>query len=211
MVYVRAAMQIDLVRPKQPHETHLDTSSELRSPGVPIPMYRDLRIGLPHSSRLAKRWRHSRPDLVHVATEGPLGWAAIRAARANGIPVTSDFRTNFDLYSEHYGFGWLRGIVGGYLKHFHNSTDRTFVPTSAVSNALTQQGYQRTEVVGRGVDAESLFACTSPARNYAPAGARTIAARCCYMSADSRPKRMFRSHFVRSRLCARVCPAYGSL
>ncbi|MEO8188329.1 MAG: glycosyltransferase, partial [Burkholderiaceae bacterium] len=107
---------IDLVRPKQPHEPHLDTSGELRSPGIPIPMYRDLRMGVPQISRLAKRWRHWRPDLVHVATEGPLGWAAIRAARVNRIPVTSDFRTNFDLYSEHYGFGWLRGIVGGYLK-----------------------------------------------------------------------------------------------
>ena len=145
---------IDLVRPKQRHETPLETGNEFRAPGVPIPMYRDLRIGLPQPARLAKRWRDSRPDLIHVATEGPLGWAAIRAARANGIPVTSDFRTNFDLYSEHYGFGWLSGIVGAYLKHFHNSTDRTFVPTSAVSNALTRQGYQRTEVVGRGVDAE---------------------------------------------------------
>ena len=154
---------IDLVRPKQPHESHLDTSSELRSPGVPIPMYRDLRIGVPQISRLAQRWRDSRPELVHVATEGPLGWAAIRAARANGIPVTSDFRTHFDLYSEHYGFGWLRGIVGGYLKHFHNSTDRTFVPTSAVSRTLKQQGYKRTEVVGRGVDAEIFSpSCASP-------------------------------------------------
>ncbi len=99
---------IDLVRPRQPHEATLETRSELRSPGVPIPMYRDLRFGLPIISRLSKRWQDSRPELVHVATEGPLGWAAIRAARANGIPVTSDFRTNFDLYSEHYGFGWLR-------------------------------------------------------------------------------------------------------
>ncbi len=145
---------VDLVRPKQKSEPNLNAESELRSPGVPIPMYRDLRFGLPIVSKLAKRWRNARPDLVHVATEGPLGWAAIRAARANGLPVTSDFRTNFDLYSEHYGFGWLRGVVGGYLKHFHNSTDRTFVPTSAVSSALTQQGYERTEVVGRGVDTE---------------------------------------------------------
>ena len=145
---------MDVVRPRQHHEPPLDTSSEWRSAGVPIPMYRDLRIGLPQISRLTKRWRQSRPDLVHVATEGPLGWGAIRAARANSLPVTSDFRTNFDLYSQHYGFGWLRGVVSGYLKHFHNSTDRTFVPTSAVGNALTLQGYQHTEVVGRGVDAE---------------------------------------------------------
>ncbi|HZA94938.1 MAG TPA: glycosyltransferase, partial [Burkholderiaceae bacterium] len=142
---------IDLVRPKQPNEPPLDSTSELRAGGVPIPIYRDLRFGLPIVSTLAKRWQRARPELVHVATEGPLGWAAIRAARINGIPVTSDFRTNFDLYSEHYGFGWLRRIVGGYLKHFHNATDRTFVPTAAVGSALTKQGYEHTEVVGRGV------------------------------------------------------------
>ena len=145
---------IDLVRPRQSQEAPLETSSELRSPGIPIPMYRDLRIGLPVVSRLSRRWQISRPELVHVATEGPLGWAAIRAARANGLPVTSDFRTNFDQYSEHYGFGFLRGLVGGYLKHFHNATDRTFVPTPAVHDALTEQGYRHVEVVGRGVDTE---------------------------------------------------------
>ena len=147
---------VDLVRPRQPHESECETRSEWRSPGIPLPMYRDLRIGLPLISRLTKRWSVSRPQLVHVATEGPLGWAAIRAARTIGVPVTSDFRTNFDQYSEHYGLGWLRGIVGGYLKHFHNATDRTFVPTLAVSKALTQQGFERTEVIGRGVDPEKF-------------------------------------------------------
>ena len=145
---------VDLVRPRQPHEQECDSRTEWRAPGIPIPMYRDLRIGLPLVSRLTKRWNASRPQLVHVATEGPLGWAAIRAARAGGVPVTSDFRTNFDQYSEHYGFGWLRGMVGGYLKHFHNATDRTFVSTTAMRKTLMQQGFERTEVVGRGVDAE---------------------------------------------------------
>jgi glycosyltransferase involved in cell wall biosynthesis len=163
---------VDLVRPKQPTERPLDATSEFRSPGAPIPIYRDLRFGLPIVSTLAKRWQNARPELVHVATEGPLGWAAIRAARANGIPVTSDFRTNFDLYSKHYGFGWLRGIVGSYLKYFHNATDRTFVPTPAVSNALTQQGYEHTEVVGRGVDAEMFSPCHASADLRATWGAK---------------------------------------
>ena len=145
---------IDLVRPKQRDEAPVETPNELRCAGVPIPMYQGLRFGLPIISRLSKRWQIARPDLVHVATEGPLGWAAVRAARINGIPVTSDFRTNFDLYSEHYGIGWLRGLVSGYLKHFHNATDRTFVPTPAVAVALAAQGFERTEVVGRGVDAD---------------------------------------------------------
>jgi glycosyltransferase involved in cell wall biosynthesis len=162
---------IDLVRPKQPNEPSLNSTSELRTPGVPIPIYRGLRFGLPIVSALGKRWQDARPELVHVATEGPLGWAAIRAARANGIPVTSDFRTNFELYSEHYGLGWLRGIVGGYLKHFHNATDRTFVPTPAVGSALTKQGYERTEVVGRGVDIELFSPCRASAELRASWGA----------------------------------------
>lgn len=147
---------VDLIRPRQSHEPNSDTNNELRTPGIAIPMYRDLRVGLPLVSPLKRRWTSARPDLVHVATEGPLGWAAIRAARSISLPVTSDFRTNFDQYSEHYGLGWLRGVVSGYLKHFHNATDRTFVPTPAAAKALTQQGFVRTEVVGRGVDVENF-------------------------------------------------------
>lgn len=162
---------VDLVRPRQPHEPECDSRTEWRAPGIPIPMYRDLRIGLPLVSRLTKRWNASRPQLVHVATEGPLGWAAIRAARASGVPVTSDFRTNFDQYSDHYGFGWLRGMVGGYLRHFHNATDRTFVPTTAMRKTLTQQGFERTEVVGRGVDAESFSPLHASAKLRASWGA----------------------------------------
>lgn len=147
---------IDLVRPRQPHESKCDNRTEWRTPSLPIPMYRDLRIGLPMVGHLIKRWRASQPQLVHIATEGPLGWAAIRAARAIGVPVTSDFRTNFDQYSKHYGFGWLSGVVGGYLKQFHNATDRTFVPTPSTRRTLFEQGFRRVEVVGRGVDAEGF-------------------------------------------------------
>jgi glycosyltransferase involved in cell wall biosynthesis len=115
---------------------------------------------MPVVGGLSERWARLRPDLVHVATEGPLGWAAVRAARLLGLPVTSDFRTNFDVYSGHYGFGWLSGLVSAYLRHFHNSTDRTLVPTSAVRAALEHKGYHRLDVIGRGVDCRQF----SPAR-----------------------------------------------
>jgi glycosyltransferase involved in cell wall biosynthesis len=149
---------VQLIRPRQPGEAARDAVDEWRTPGVRLPMYPDLRVGWPVASRLAQRWTQLRPDLVHVATEGPLGWAGVRAARLLGIPVTSDYRTNFDQYSGHYGFGWLQGVVGAYLRRFHNKTDRTFVPTPSVRSALTASGYQRLDVVGRGVDC----ACYSP-------------------------------------------------
>jgi glycosyltransferase involved in cell wall biosynthesis len=143
-----------LIRPRQRGEPERDTEDEWLAPGMPIPMYPDLRIGFPAVGRLAERWSRLRPDLVHVATEGPLGWSAVRAARMAGIPVTSDFRTNFDAYSAHYGFGWMSGVVRAYLRHFHNATDRTLVPTPSVRLALARKGYERLDVLGRGVDCQ---------------------------------------------------------
>ena len=145
---------IQLIRPRQAGEPERASVDEWRMPGVPIPMYRDLRIGMPVVGRLNERWSQLRPDIVHIATEGPLGWAAMRAARLLGIPVTSDFRTNFDDYSAHYGFGWASGLVRSYLRYFHNSTDRTLVPTPATRAALSGKGYERLEVLGRGVDCQ---------------------------------------------------------
>ena len=125
---------------------------ELLARGLPIPRYPQLRMGLPAKRRLLAHWRQWRPDLVHIATEGPLGWSALRAALALGLPVTSDFRTNFHAYSAHYGIGWLQRPIVGYLRRFHNRTACTMVPTEALRRELEAQGFERTAVVARGVD-----------------------------------------------------------
>lgn len=121
-------------------------------PGLPIPRYSELRMGLPARSRLLRLWREARPDVVHIATEGPLGWSALRAARELGIPVSSEFRTNFHMYSGHYGIGWLQPLVTRYLRWFHNTADVTMVPTDGMRRELDALGFERLQVVGRGVD-----------------------------------------------------------
>ena len=126
--------------------------SEVLLPGVPIPGYGLLRLGLPAGGRLKKLWREDRPDLVHVATEGPLGATAISAARALGVPVTSSFHTNFHAYTKHYRFGPLRGLVLAWLRHVHNRTRRTFAPTEELCNELTALGFRDMALLSRGVD-----------------------------------------------------------
>lgn len=143
---------VELVRPRQRDEAALDSDEELRTGSCPIPMYPDLRMGLASAGSLRRRFALTRPQLVHVATEGPLGWAALRAARSLGLPVTSDFRTNFHQYSRYYGMGWLAPVVHDMLRRFHNRAQLTFVPTAAVRRELAASGFQRLEVVGRGVD-----------------------------------------------------------
>lgn len=144
-----------LVRPHQ-HASDLPaTETSLREvlvAGCPIPGYHGLRFGLPAKTRLIKAWREDRPDVIQVATEGPLGASAIAAAHELDIPVVSEFHTNFHAYSRHYGFGWLEGLVALHLRRLHNKSAVTLAPTFAVARELTAAGYRTVRVVSRGID-----------------------------------------------------------
>ena len=158
--------QVQLLRPRQSRGEQPARRSgyeERLLPGLPMPGYAGLRFGLPATGTLVRLWRAWRPDVVHVATEGPLGWSAMRAARRLGLPLCSDFHTNFDHYSRHYGLGWLDRAVGTYLRRFHNRGTATYVPSRELAARLAQEGYQGVDVIARGVDCE-LF---SPARRSA--------------------------------------------
>jgi glycosyltransferase involved in cell wall biosynthesis len=113
-------------------------------------------MGLPAKRALGKAWRTRRPDIVQVVTEGPLGGSAVSAARALGIPVVSEFHTNFHDYSRHYGLGLFSTLVARYLRRLHNRADCTLVPTAQMKSQLAAAGYRRLEVVGRGIDLEAF-------------------------------------------------------
>jgi glycosyltransferase involved in cell wall biosynthesis len=109
-------------------------------------------MGMPSKRALAQMWSTHRPDVVHIATEGPLGWSALNAALHLKLPVCSDFRTNFHAYSRHYGIGWLHRPIMAYLRKFHNRTLCTMVPTEALRRDLEAASFKRLAVVRRGVD-----------------------------------------------------------
>lgn len=139
--------------PTRPHRGEREaTGMDRLVTGLPIPRYPHLRMGLPAGRVLRDLWSVHRPDVVHVATEGPLGFSAVQAARALGLPVTSDFRTNFHAYTGHYGIGWLKQPILAYLRSFHNRTAATMVPTGALASRLHAEGFERLRVVSRGVD-----------------------------------------------------------
>ncbi|MFM2254354.1 MAG: hypothetical protein RJB68_2691, partial [Pseudomonadota bacterium] len=69
---------VQVVRPRQSREQATlqhEGLDEVLSKGVPLPAYGELRFGMPSKSRLIKLWGERRPDIVHVVTEGPLGWS----------------------------------------------------------------------------------------------------------------------------------------
>jgi len=153
---LRRGHQIHLVRPRQHGADSARLApryKELLVRSLPLPGYDGLRMGFSTRRTLSQLWQQrDRPEVVHVVTEGPLGRSALSAATRLHIPTSSDFHTNFDAYSVHYGFGLLKPVIGAYLKRFHNRADCTFVPTRELRVRLESEGYQHLLVVSRGVD-----------------------------------------------------------
>ena len=150
---------VQLIRPRQAASQAAEAQPrfhEVLMRGLPIPKYPNLRMGVPSKRALVKLWSTHRPDVVHIATEGPLGWSALQAALHLKLPVCSDFRTNFHAYSKHYGVGWLHRPIMAYLRKFHNRTQATMVPTEALRRDLEAAGFRHVNVVKRGVDTSSF-------------------------------------------------------
>ncbi len=145
---------------KRGHRVHVTHTGgfagpgETRSASVPLPGYREVRVGLPEPFKLRARWLKKRPDAVYVATESPLGKSALKAANALGIPVASGFHTNFHQYMEQYRMGGLQPVAMAYLKRFHQRADCTLTPSQDVVDKLLAEGFTNVHVLGRGVDTE---------------------------------------------------------
>jgi len=148
---------VSLVRPRQ--QTYdrpgccVDPTVTLVT-GIPIPGYKGIHLGLSSSLRLRRIWENNRPSVIYIATEGPLGFAALKAAKKLDIPVISGFHTNFHTYMKHYHIGIIKSVVLGALRKFHNDTAGTLVPSPDLHHDLIDKGFKNVHIVSRGVDCE---------------------------------------------------------
>lgn len=150
----RHGHQVELVTPTLKRDDVPAGLSLLTLPGLPLPGYPEVRFGLPAVRRLVGEWGRHRPDVIYVATQGPLGWAAVRAARRLGLPVVSGYHTHFSAYGQHYGLGLAAPLVDSYLRRFHRRTRLTLAPTRQLAAQLREAGFGEVEVLSRGVDTQ---------------------------------------------------------
>ena len=142
------------------HRLHVIHTGEFAKPGetcsasIPLPGYKEVRVGLPEPFKLRTRWLKKRPDAIYVATESPLGKSALKAANALGIPVATGFHTNFHQYMEQYRMGGLQPVAMAYLRRFHQRADCTLTPSQEVVDKLVAEGFHNVYLLGRGVDTE---------------------------------------------------------
>ncbi|MGB4075331.1 glycosyltransferase family 4 protein [Pseudomonas sp.] len=147
--------RLQLVRPRQSSDQGRKSDEHLLlTRGWPLPGYPGLQWGQSSLHKLLRSWQRQRPDVLYIATEGPLGLSALRAARRLQIPVVSGFHTNFQQYTGHYGFGLLTRALTNYLRWFHNRSQLTLVPSVSQQIELQRRGFERLELLARGVDSQ---------------------------------------------------------
>jgi glycosyltransferase involved in cell wall biosynthesis len=129
-----------------------DETDVVRRWSMRFPPYPAIRLSLPLGGGVGKALDTFRPDLVHVATEGPLGTLGRRAALARKLPLVTSFHTDFPRYAARYLGDWAVKPVTGYLRRFHAPAFVTQTPSQTTRDELAALGFAKPVVWGRGVD-----------------------------------------------------------
>src|SRR5271170_8179756 len=119
----------------------------------PVPTYPGLRLALPSRRRIAERIAAARPDAIHVATEGPIGFAVRSYCRRRGRPFTTSYTTRFPEYISARSpvpASWIYGV----LRRFHAAATVTMVATPSLMTELGERGFSNLGMWTRGVDVE---------------------------------------------------------
>jgi glycosyltransferase involved in cell wall biosynthesis len=135
----------------------------VRSAGMGLPWYREMRVYLPRLSAFAAALRHDGIDVVHVTTPGPVGLAGRWLATRLGLPLVGSYHTHLGDYATAYsGSARLGRALDRYMRWCYSACDPTFVPSEATRDLLVDRGYppSRLAIWSRGVDARKF----SPAR-----------------------------------------------
>jgi glycosyltransferase involved in cell wall biosynthesis len=122
-------------------------------PSVGVPTYPGLRIALPNRREIARRIEAASPDAIHIATEGPIGWAVRAYCLRRKLAFTTSYTTRFPEYIA------VRSIIPAWfsyavLRHFHAAAATTMVATASLRQELGARGFRKLGFWTRGVDTD---------------------------------------------------------
>ena len=122
-------------------------------PSFQVPTYPGLRLALPSRRGIAQRIEAARPDAIHLATEGPIGFAVRAYCRRNGRPFTTSYTTRFPEYISARSplpESWIYAA----LRWFHSGATVTMVATPSLMTELGGRGFANLGMWTRGVDVD---------------------------------------------------------
>ncbi len=120
---------------------------------ITYPFYADIKLAFATRKRMDAIVGRQPPSFVHIATEGPVGWAMRSLCIQKGWAFSTAFHTNFPEYLAKFP-GVPRSWTWNILKRFHHASARTMVATQSIRQQLITQGFDPKRLVfwGRGVD-----------------------------------------------------------
>lgn len=124
---------------------------------IPLPTYHEIRcVWRPkdfNNRNLKNRILEFKPDAIHIATEGSLGWFARHIAMKHGLPFTSGYHTRYPEYIR-ARYPIPMKLTYTILRHFHQAAERTLVPADSIMQDLKSRGFNHLHLMSRGVDTQ---------------------------------------------------------
>jgi len=141
---------------------HVDLITPQAFAHLPCPTYPEIQLAFPARRKLERCLAEARPDAIHIATEGPIGYAVRRWCLRRDFPFTTAFHTNFPEYialRTGLSANWLYAVI----RRFHRPSRGVMVSTPAMARKLESFGVSACRLVPRGVDTTLFRPCTNAA------------------------------------------------
>ncbi len=121
---------------------------------IPLPTYNEIKLAIGAKSAIEERFLEFEPDAVHIATEGPLGWAARAICLKHKFPYTTSYHTKFPEYVT-ARLPFIPLWAGyRYVREFHKYSGRVMVATQSMRDELEAHGFKNIAPWSRGVDTD---------------------------------------------------------
>ncbi len=122
---------------------------------LPVPTYPELRCAIPNPREIARRIEATRPESMHIATEGPIGLAVRNYCIRRGLAFTTSLTTRFP---EYVSARFPVPVSWGYraLRRFHAPAVATMVSTPSFEDELAARGFRHLRIWSRGVNVETF-------------------------------------------------------
>ena len=118
---------------------------------VPMPGYSSIRLALAPRFNVRRMLDAFAPDIVHISTEGPIGWSARAWCKVRGVPFTTAFHTRFpDYVAVRTGISAER--FWPIMRRFHQPSQAVLVATRSLEHELAARGIGNSVQWSRGID-----------------------------------------------------------
>jgi len=131
------------------HEVELITPDRFLT--VPMPGYASIRLAMAPRFPVRRMLDQFAPEIVHISTEGPIGWAARSWCKARGVPFTTAFHTRFPDYAA-VRTGISAERFWPIMRRFHSASRAVLVATPSLAEELHTRGIPHTRPWTRGID-----------------------------------------------------------